>query len=104
MMPFILNQKCFNPCYVGCCSGMRLTTTEPKQTGSVSILVMLDVARESNALPGSSLSVRSFNPCYVGCCSGIESSKIKSVTWKTVSILVMLDVAREYRQVAIPFL
>ena len=110
----------FNPCYVGCCSGILVLTVFREYVKKVSILVMLDVAREyrtekntitaevkfqsllcwmllGNIIHNSSknIIIKSFNPCYVGCCSGIFKSKNKFIMRGCVSILVMLDVARE---------
>jgi len=85
----------FNPCFVGCVSGINCFILSNCDNCKVSILVLLDVCRECHAFLLSILLLFRFNPCFVGCVSGICVLPNHYFDCREVSILVLLDVCRE---------
>ena len=61
----------------------------------VSILVLMDGAREEGRFFKSVRIVGSFNPCFDGWCSGREEAADEGARPRKVSILVLMDGARE---------
>ena len=84
----------FNPCFRGSCSRISILGIRIVE-GEESILVLVDLAREScNDCTEKDQKVR-FNPCFSGSCSRISNLTMLPWTRKKVSILVLVDLARE---------
>ncbi len=66
--------ECFNPCFNGSCSRIGNPMKDSEGNIIVSILVLMDLARE-----------------YVACC--------ESAFCNFVSILVLMDLAREFKYI-----
>jgi len=62
----------------------------------VSILVLVDLAREFYSGFPSVVAWCGFNPCFSGSCSRIVFSLCPCVINTSVSILVLVDLAREF--------
>ena len=95
--PLALPRKstcCFNPCFDG--SEARVWEIEGRgRGGPVSILVLMEVKRESNTDSDTCTYSCSFNPCFDGseARASIASGCVHSVL--IVSILVLMEVTRE---------
>ena len=61
----------------------------------VSILVLVDLARESASAAGLLSNAGSFNPCFSGSCSRMHLIQQLESSQYMVSILVLVDLARE---------
>ena len=62
----------------------------------VSILVLMDLAREFFWFPNLTIVPNCFNPCFNGSCSRIFGNQKTTGRVIQVSILVLMDLAREY--------
>ncbi|AAM30249.1 hypothetical protein MM_0553 [Methanosarcina mazei Go1] len=97
MKAFRLSEAGFNPCFNGSCSRICRLHEGAQQGRFVSILVLMDLARELIGSLMQKSPESSFNPCFNGSCSRICSRAGKSHRGKyqKVSILVLMDLARE---------
>ena len=109
---------CFNPCFSGSCSRIWVCIWDSLRREVVSILVLVDLARESDlrqwGLPRVAVSIlvlvdlaREFLPDPHGACKipvsilvlvdlARESSDLSRCKRTQVSILVLVDLAREW--------
>ncbi len=63
----------FNPCFSGSCSRILELLGHNPQAVCVSILVLVDLARELYIALKSQILECSFNPCFSGSCSRINA-------------------------------
>jgi len=85
----------FNPCFVGCVSGINSPFSVLFVFSAVSILVLLDVCREYFRLTCGAGWIFPFQSLFCWMCVGNLVRGCKPNRKKVVSILVLLDVCRE---------